>query len=51
MPFRRIKVWIAGAIALLMGVPFAERASAQAYDIVEASIGLGLAIADSAGNS
>lgn len=51
MPFRRIKIWAAGAIALLMGVPFAERASAQPVDIVGSAISLGLAIADSAGSS
>jgi len=48
---RRIRAWTAAAIAFLIGVPLTEQAFAQASDIVDASIRLGLGIADSAGGS
>ncbi len=52
MRFARLRLLAAGVIAYLIGVPLTERAFAQSgADLVDASIGLGLAIADSAGNS
>jgi len=54
MRFGRIRFWVAGLVAFLLGFPFAEQASAQSTnvtDIIDSSLNLGLAIADSAGNS
>ncbi|HOO17922.1 MAG TPA: hypothetical protein PK920_13770 [Phycisphaerae bacterium] len=48
MRFKRLRVLAAGVAAFLVGVPLTERAFGQVFDIVEASIELGLAIADSA---
>jgi hypothetical protein len=47
----RIRLWSAGVIAFLVGVPLTEKAYGQGFDIVTASIDLALAIADSAGDS
>ena len=47
----RFRLWIAGMVAFLLGFPFSAKALAGAFDIVEASFGLGFAIADSAGDS
>ncbi len=51
MRFTRIRLWIAGLVAFLFGFPLSERAFAGLFDVVDTSIGLGLAIADSAGDS
>jgi len=51
MRFNRVRLWAAGLVAFLMGFPFSEKALAQTTDIIESSIALGLAIADSAGGS
>ena len=51
MRFSRMRLWVAGVVAFLMGFPFSEKVEAQVGDIFGASIGLGLAIADLAGNS
>jgi hypothetical protein len=48
----RIRLLLAGAIALLLGFPLSEKTFAGGVsDIVGSSINLGLAIADSAGDS
>jgi hypothetical protein len=47
----RMRILAAGVIAFFIGVPLTEKAFGQAFDIVDASVRLGLAIADSAGNS
>ena len=51
MRFRRTRLWIAGVVAFAFGFPLSEKAFAGLFDVVDSSIGLGLAIADSAGNS
>lgn len=51
MPFGRIRLWTAGLIAFLVGVPLTERAMAQTFDIFRSALSLGLSIADSAGDS
>lgn len=51
MRFKRTRLWIAGLVAFVFGFPLSERAFAGLFDIVDTSIGLGLAIADSAGDS
>ncbi len=51
MSLARLRWYAAGLIALLIGIPLTEKALAQADDIVQASLDLAEAIADSAGNS
>jgi len=54
MRFGRIRFWAAALVAFLLGFPLAAQASAQSTsvsDILDSSLNLGLAIADSAGNS
>ena len=51
MRFARIRLWIAGLVAFLLGFPLSQKALAGALDILDSSIGLGLAIADSAEGS
>lgn len=51
MRFFRIRLWIAGVVAFLIGFPLSKKVMADAFDIVDSSIGLGLAIADSAEGS
>ncbi|MFN0137220.1 MAG: hypothetical protein ACKVS9_14015 [Phycisphaerae bacterium] len=51
MRFGRIRLWLAGLAAWMVGVPLTQKAYGQAGDIIDASIGLGLSIADSAGGS
>jgi len=51
MRLSRIRLWIAGLVAFLMGFPLSERVLADSYDIFTSSLDLGLAIADSAGQS
>lgn len=51
MKFDRVKLWIAGAIAFLMGFPLSNKVLASGWDVFESSLGLGLSIADSAGDS
>ena len=51
MKLNRIKLWIAGAVAFLLGFPLSEKAFASGWDIFESSVALGLSIADSAGDS
>jgi hypothetical protein len=51
MSLSRIRLWAAGLVAFLLGFPLSEKVMADALDVLDASIGLGLAIADSAGGS
>lgn len=51
MRFSRIRLWIAGLVAFLMGFPLSEKVLAGGSDIFGSSLGLGLAIADSAEGS
>jgi hypothetical protein len=51
MSSSRIRLYAAGLLAFLIGMPLTERAFAQVGDIVNGAIGLGLGIADSAGGS
>lgn len=51
MRFKRIRLWVAGLVAFLLGFPLSDKVLAGAGDIFDASVGLGLAIADSAGSS
>ena len=47
----KMRLYIAGLVAFLIGVPLTEQAFAQVGDIVNASLGLAGAIVDSAGQS
>ena len=49
--FKRMRLYTAGLVAFLLGFPLTEKAFGQAGDIIDAGIDLGLAIADSAGDS
>lgn len=51
MRFGRVRLWVAGFVAFLFGFPLTEKALAGAFDIFGSSLDLGLAIADSAGDS
>lgn len=51
MRFKRIRLWAAGLLAWLVGVPLSEQALAQPGGIVDASLGLAFSIANSAGRS
>ena len=51
MRFSRIRLWIAGLVAFLLGFPLSDKVLAGGFDIFDSSVGLGLAIADSAGGS
>ena len=51
MRLSRVKLWIAGAVAFLLGFPLSKKAMADAFDIFSSSLNLGLSIADSAGDS
>ena len=52
MRLRRVRLWAAGLVAFLMGIPFTERVlGGGAWDVFDSSLDLGLAIADSAGGS
>lgn len=48
MRFLRIRLWIAGLVVFLLGFPLSEKVLADSFDIFDSSVGLGLAIADSA---
>jgi hypothetical protein len=51
MRLGRLRLFAAGVAAFLVGVPLTERAFGQVFEIIDASIALGVAIADSAGGS
>ncbi len=51
MRLSKLRIYTAGLLAFLIGVPLTEKAFGQAGDIVSASLGLAGAIASSAGAS
>ncbi len=51
MNLKKWRLYAAGLLAFLVGVPLTEPASAQVGDIVSASFDLAAAIANSAGRS
>lgn len=51
MRFSRVRLWIAGFVAFLMGFPLSEKALAGSFDYFDSTVDLGLAIADSARGS
>lgn len=51
MRWTRWRLYAAGVLAFLLGIPLTERAFGQTGDIVRASFSLARAIADSAGDS
>ncbi len=52
MGMTRMRLWLAGVVAFLIGVPLTEKAFGQTGGIVTSGIDLGLAIANaSAGES
>jgi hypothetical protein len=48
---RKMRLYAAGLIAFLLGMPLTEQAFAQSADIVGAAINLAGAVIDSAGRS
>ncbi len=47
MGITRVRLYVAGLVALLLGVPLTEKAlAADAWDITGAALGLGFSIAD-----
>ena len=51
MRFSRVRLWIAGLVAFLLGFPLSKKALAGSFDYFDSSVDLGLAIADSARGS
>lgn len=51
MGLRKWRLYAAGVLAFLLGIPLTERAYGQVDDIVRASAALAQAIAESAGDS
>ena len=51
MRLSRLRLWTAGVVAFFLGFPLSDKVLAGAEDIIDSSVGLGLAIADSAGGS
>lgn len=51
MRLRKVRLYAAGLIAFLIGMPLTEQAYAQTGDIIWAGINLAAAVADSAGQS
>jgi hypothetical protein len=51
MRISRLRVWMAGVLALLIGFPLTEKAFGQVWDIVGSSFSLADAIADASGGS
>ncbi len=51
MKITRVRLFVAGIVAFMMGIPFTERVFAGGSDVVGSAIDLGLAIADSAQGS
>ncbi len=48
----KMKLWVAGLAALLLGMPLAEEAAASSgWDITWSAFGLAASIADAAGSS
>ncbi len=48
---QRLRLYAAGLLAVLMGVPLTEQAFAQSTDIAGSAIDLGLAISRASGGS
>jgi len=46
-----MRLYVAGLVAVLIGMPLAEEAKAAGVSIVDAAIDLGVAIADAASGS
>lgn len=51
MRIRKLRLYAAGLLAFLVGVPMTEQALAQTGEIIYASLSLAAAIVDSAGGS
>lgn len=51
MTVQRVRLFLAGLAAFLVGVPLTEKAAAQIFDIVGTGIGLGFAVADASDGS
>ena len=51
MKISKLRFYVAGVVAFLIGVPLTERAFGQTGDIISASLDLAGAIASSAGQS
>ena len=51
MRFSRVRLWIAGFVAFLLGFPLSEKVFAGAGDVLASSLLLGRSIADSVGDS
>ncbi len=47
----KLRLYLAGVVAFLIGMPLTERALGQTGQIIDASIDLAAAIVDSAGDS
>ena len=48
---KKMRLWMAGLVAVLIGMPMADKAEAAGFSIVDAVIDLTGAIVDAAGNS
>jgi len=51
MKLAKLRLYAAGLLAFLLGIPLTERAFGQGDDVVNASFNLAAAIADSVGQS
>jgi hypothetical protein len=51
MRISKLRFWMAGVVALLVGIPMTEKAMAQPGDIIYSGLRLAGAIANSAGAS
>lgn len=51
MSMKRMRMYLAGLVAFLVGIPLTEQAFAQTGDILEGAWQLGLGIANLAGRS
>ena len=46
---QRLRLFVAGLVAFLVGMPLTEKAFGYAYDITVSAIDLGLSLADASG--
>lgn len=51
MKLKKLRLYVAGLVAFVAGMPLTEKAFADTGDVVDASLGLASAIIDSAGRS
>lgn len=51
MRLKKLRLYLAGLVAFLLGVPLTERALGGTGDIIDASLDLAAAITDTARNS